>query len=672
MATVATINSSYASQDYAESMRDDAIAAAVASANGYTNGQISSLSSVYATPSSVTTTVSSAITASLASTSGGTIGGAIAALSSVYATPASVTSTVSSAISASLASTTSGTIGAAILSEQTTRANNDTALGTRIDNTEAAIGKKISRQPSAPSSPAVGDYWVDSDDGNKPYVWSGSAWVSARDAEFISTVSTVATISSNYSTQAYADGRAVVRRDEAITAATASANSYTNGQISSLASVYATPASVTSTVNSAISASLSSTAGGTIGGAIAALSSVYATPSYVTSTVSSSVSAALTTAASDAQARVNTEASARAAADGNLSGKYTIRVDSGTGAVAGMNITSASGPGSNTSEISFLANVFKIQTSGGAVTPFTVSGSTVRVTGSLIIEQSDVNGLPVTLAGKVSAGGAAADINANSTTISGGKITTGTLDADRISGGTITASISMTAAKISTSKLAGNVQIFHPADETRLFPTTSHAQGVPFYAGNESPILYINETVNESPSHGGLGRIVTSNDWILEGWLRGSTGFDSKRFGSSSLKADVSISGWGFWQNSGRADIACSACYRVRDSGGAWGSWTVLSFWDYVPNAPVSSGGFNLSAPLNGVTLSGTQSLQFGVYFEMIGSGHPPYQEYGCINGDYDEWGNFVCYEEGWYTVPASGPAFRWHYLIGSIRVFNF
>lgn len=39
----------------------------------------------------------------------------------------------------------------------------------------------VFRQTSAPTASAVGDLWIDTDDGNKMYRWSGSAWVVVQD-----------------------------------------------------------------------------------------------------------------------------------------------------------------------------------------------------------------------------------------------------------------------------------------------------------------------------------------------------------------------------------------------------------------------------------------------------------------------------------------------------------
>jgi hypothetical protein len=427
-------------------------------------------------------------------------------------------------------------------------------------------------------------------------------------------------------------------------ASTAASNAQTTANGASTAASNAQNTANTAITNAAGAQSTANAASTAASNAQTSANGAQATANTAVTAASNAQSTA-NTAATTASAAVTAAATAQSGVN-NLAAEYVLQVVTDVGGnrrLTGFRVTNQGGASGST-EMVFQADRFKFVTDTGAgmVSPFYVEGGVVFIN-TAVFKTAAITSAMIQ-----------------------------NLTADKLGAGTITASVSMTSAKISTSKLAGNVQIFHPDDETRLFPTVSHTDGVRFSSGNESAILYINETVQENPAHGGLGTVVTSNDWIFEGWLRGSTGFDSKRFGNGSLKADISISGWGFWQNGSRADIACAACYRTRDNGGGWGGWNILQFWDGVPNLPVSSGGFNLSAPLNGVSLTGTQSLQFGIHFEMIGPGHPPYEEYGCIDGYYDEENNWVCTQEGWYTVPGSGAQFRWHYLIGSARVFNF
>lgn len=72
-----------------------------------------------------------------------------------------------------------------------------------------------------------------------------------------------------------------------------------------------------------------------------------------------SVTSAYQAADTTLQANITAEASTRAGADGNLAGKYTLTVTAGD-VVTGMNITSASGPGSNISSVTFQTDRFLI------------------------------------------------------------------------------------------------------------------------------------------------------------------------------------------------------------------------------------------------------------------------------------------------------------------------
>jgi len=65
-----------------------------------------------------------------------------------------------------------------------------------------ADGKIVSfYQDTAPTAEGEGDLWVDTDDGNKLYRWSGSAWVTVRDVDIAQAISDAATA------QATADGK---------------------------------------------------------------------------------------------------------------------------------------------------------------------------------------------------------------------------------------------------------------------------------------------------------------------------------------------------------------------------------------------------------------------------------------------------------------------------------
>lgn len=87
-----------------------------------------------------------------------------------------------------LSSTVAGnytSLNAAITTEASTRASADAALSTQI-NTVSALASTHNRsffQTAAPASAGLisGDIWFDSDDSNKPYRWSGTAWGAVDD-----------------------------------------------------------------------------------------------------------------------------------------------------------------------------------------------------------------------------------------------------------------------------------------------------------------------------------------------------------------------------------------------------------------------------------------------------------------------------------------------------------
>lgn len=86
---------------------------------------------------------------------------------------------------ASAASSAQSTADAAASAASTAQSAADAAQTT-------ADGKnKIFRQTTAPTSGMVaGDLWFDTDDGNKPYTYSGSAWASAQDADIVTAQNT--------------------------------------------------------------------------------------------------------------------------------------------------------------------------------------------------------------------------------------------------------------------------------------------------------------------------------------------------------------------------------------------------------------------------------------------------------------------------------------------------
>lgn len=68
----------------------------------------------------------------------------------------------------------------------------DAAEIANLANTTANGKNRVYRQASMPTGGTyvTGDQWFDIDDGNKPYIWNGSAWVTAQDAAITTALNT--------------------------------------------------------------------------------------------------------------------------------------------------------------------------------------------------------------------------------------------------------------------------------------------------------------------------------------------------------------------------------------------------------------------------------------------------------------------------------------------------
>ena len=77
-------------------------------------------------------------------------------------------------------------------------------IGTKVDTMDEGATKNTThRQDDQPSNTGntTGDLWIDTNDNNKLYVWSGSAWLSAQDGNIATAISNAA------ASQAAADGK---------------------------------------------------------------------------------------------------------------------------------------------------------------------------------------------------------------------------------------------------------------------------------------------------------------------------------------------------------------------------------------------------------------------------------------------------------------------------------
>lgn len=85
---------------------------------------------------------------------------------------------------------------------------------------------------------------------------------------------------------------------------------------------------------------------------------------------------------------VSQEATARATADGNLSGKFTLTVVAGN-VVTGMNITSSTGGGTNISQVIFNATDFLIYNGTSGQPMFAVSGGLITLGQTFVVDYTN-------------------------------------------------------------------------------------------------------------------------------------------------------------------------------------------------------------------------------------------------------------------------------------------
>lgn len=280
---------------------------------------------------------------------------------------------------ASDAVTAATAASAAVATEASTRATADSANASNITNVAAnltALSNSRNRtylQTTAPAgtSHIAGDLWFDTDDSNKMYRWSGSAWVLIDDSRISANTASITTEQT-----ARVDGDATLASSITTVSATASAKNRTFSQAS------APTAQATGDIW---------------------FDTDDNNKSYRwngSSWVATDDTRIATNAAS-----ISTEQSARIAADGSIEAKYGVKVDV-NGYVTGFGLISTSNTAGPTSTFTVLADSFKIVTPGNTPTsPFQVVG------GVTYIKEAQIQSLTI---GKLSTGTLNADMNIGS------------------------------------------------------------------------------------------------------------------------------------------------------------------------------------------------------------------------------------------------------------------
>lgn len=207
----------------------------------------------------------------------------------------------------------------------------------------------------------------------------------------------------------------------------------------------------------------------TLSATVSTINGAYITSSTATAIAGQQISAALVGQGAIAAA-INTEANARATADGLLFGRYTLSVSAGD-VVTGMRFTASNGTDTRTSEIAFQADRFIVTDSSGTTdsVPFEISGGAVYIKEAMIrslsaskITAGTLNAITIT--GSSISGGTITGITISGTSsitgasINGGTISGATLSSTNFSSGTISATTgqidTLTAGPLGTSATA--------------------------------------------------------------------------------------------------------------------------------------------------------------------------------------------------------------------------
>lgn len=512
-------------------------------------------------------------------------------------------------------------------------------------------------QTSAPSNGvnatlALGDLWFDSDDAFRVYRWDGAAWISVQDGtipqltgsladlsgSLSSTDATVASINgevdantadvlaltgsvvglqndvlslsssyestsgsvsadlnnifATYATEEFAIAVSAYSASVEYGNATASAESYTNNTLVNYATkdfAVATSdfsASVafnnaTASANAYTDSSLTlyatedfaltqdqQTSTASYNNATASFENTltsYATQDYAQTTATNTVNASVDpggVVSSSIESSVSTVSTALADLSGSVAAEYVLEVTAGN-RVAGFRITNAGG-GGGSSDFIVQSDKFQIvNTSGGQnKVPFLVDGTGVY------IDEATIR----------------------------------SLDAGKITAGTVTVAVQLDAATLVAAKMSVNSDLFNSATPANLMPVIAFTRDDLASGGAIS--------ISGLSTHP-TWTYQTSTSCILGSYDIGASGLVDTRIGQSTAVFDVNIIGNHSITASG--SILFGGAYRKRTGGGAWGSWTNISHDNFAYFNSSNSGNIQWADNVSISGIGATDEIQFGV-----------------------------------------------------------
>ena len=148
------------------------------------------------------------------------------------------------------------TLNSAITSEQTTRANADSALTTNFNSLSATVSTKnrTFSQGTAPTATAIGDIWFDTSDNNKAHRWTGTVWGATDDSRI---ATNAAAITSEQTARANADSALSTSITQLTATVTTNKNS-ADASLTTLNSAITSEASTRATADTTLTNSINS------------------------------------------------------------------------------------------------------------------------------------------------------------------------------------------------------------------------------------------------------------------------------------------------------------------------------------------------------------------------------------------------------------------------------
>lgn len=156
--------------------------------------------------------------------------------------------------------------------------------------------------------------------------------------------------------------------------------------------------------------------------------------------------------------------------------------------------------------------------------------------------------------------------------------------------------------------ISTNTPKFNLEDVNRTMPGVASAQFdiAPIVDGD----IPVNPDINN----------VTDDALIFFGWNQGANTFLENRFGNTSQKFTINLSGLGENVSAGTDYFYIQVYYRTRNLGGAWGAWTVIGLDSYMQKLAGLSQTFDLTRDLT-IALTGDDDIQFSAGFSKGAAG---------------------------------------------------